>query len=214
MRGTLVIVAVLLLTPLPALQAKELAGVTMPDKLAISGRESSLVGMGVRTIFFIKVYVGGLYMAEPARDERVVISSDQPKRLVLHFVHSKVEKDKLLTAWREGFEKNSGPHLAALKGRIDRFNSFFDSDVKSGEEAVITYLPSIGTEVVFRGASKGVIEGKDFMEALFKIWFGDKPADSGLKLGLLGKGQCRSDYSPQMVRLGKAIVLNRTPVGD
>ncbi len=187
MKRALVIAFVVLFTPLPTPQAKELAGVTMPDKVVISGRDCSLVGIGVRTRFFVKVYVGGLYMAEPSRDERVVISSDQPKRIVLHFVHSKVEKDKLVEAWREGFEKNSGPHMTLLKARIDRSNSFFDNNVKRGEEAIITYVPSTGTEVAFRGVSKGVIEGKEFMEALFKIWFGEKPADTGLKKGLLSQ---------------------------
>lgn len=187
MKRHLVLIAILFMIAVPSLQAKELAGVTMPDKVVIGGKECSLVGMGVRTRFFFKIYVGGVYMAEPSRDERVVISSDQPKRLVLYFVHSKVEKEKLVDAWREGFEKNSGPQLASLKSRIDRFNSFFDNDVKRGEEAVITYLPGTGTEVIFRGASKGVIEGKDFMEALFKIWFGEKPADAGLKKGLLSQ---------------------------
>ncbi len=85
MRWALVIAFVVLFTSLPTPQAKELAGVTMPDKVVISGRDCSLVGIGVRTRFFVKVYVGGLYMAEPSRDERVVISSDQPKRIVLHF---------------------------------------------------------------------------------------------------------------------------------
>ncbi len=187
MERHLVLVAILFMIAVPSVHAKELAGVTMPDKVVISGRDCSLVGIGVRTRFFVKVYVGGLYMAEPSRDERVVISSDQPKRLVLHFVHSKVEKDKLVEAWREGFEKNSGPHMTLLKGRIDRFNSFFDNDVKRGEEAIITYVPGTGTEVAFRGVSKGAIEGKDFMEAVFKIWFGEKPADTGLKKGLLSQ---------------------------
>ncbi len=116
-RPAFVVMALLLSTAVPPLQAKELPGVTMPDKIVISGRECALVGVGVRTRFFTKVYVGGLYMAEPSRDERVVISSDQPKRLVLHFLHSKVEKDKLLTAWREGFEKNSGAPPGSPEGQ-------------------------------------------------------------------------------------------------
>ena len=187
MKRAFVVGAILLSVAAPPLQAKELAGVTMADRVVIGGKDCSLVGMGVRTRFFFKIYVGGLYMAGPSGDERVVISSDQPKRLILHFVHSKVEKERLVDAWRDGFEKNSGPQLAALKSRIDRFNSFFDNDVNSGEEAVITYVPGAGTEVVFRGGSKGIIEGKDFMEALFRIWFGEKPADAGLKKGLLGQ---------------------------
>ncbi len=37
------------------------------------------------------------------------------------------------------------------------------------------------------GVKKGTIEGHDFKKALFGIWLGDNPADSGLKTGLLGK---------------------------
>jgi hypothetical protein len=34
---------------------------------------------------------------------------------------------------------------------------------------------------------RGVIEGADFMQALWAVWLGEKPADSGLKKGMLGR---------------------------
>jgi hypothetical protein len=33
---------------------------------------------------------------------------------------------------------------------------------------------------------RGTIEGADFFQAVLRIWLGDKPADSGLKRGMLG----------------------------
>ena len=66
------------------------------------------------------------------------------------------------------------------------FNGFFKESAKKGEKIVITYIPGKGTEVSIKGQVKGVIEGKDFMEAMFSIWFGPYPPSKGLKKGMLG----------------------------
>jgi hypothetical protein len=165
----------------------DVAGVTLADTASVSGKTLELVGAGVRTktIFRIKVYVGGLYMENPSKDAGEVIASDQAKRMVMHFVYKEVSKEKLVVSWNEGFDKNSKGSLPALKERIDQFNSYFDSSVKKGEEVVLTYVPGSGTEVVIKGETKGNISGEDFMVALFKIWFGQFPADIGLKESIL-----------------------------
>lgn len=49
---------------------------------------------------------------------------------------------------------------------------------------MLTYVPVQGTEVVVKGAVRGVIEGADCMQAL---WLGSKPVDAGLKKRMLGK---------------------------
>lgn len=171
---------------LPA-YAIDVAGVTLADTASVSGKTLELVGAGVRTKTFlkIKVYVGGFYMENPSKDAVEVIASDQAKRMVMHFVYKEVSKEKLVAGWNEGFEKNSKGSLPALKERIDQFNSYFDGSVKKGEEVVLTYVPGSGTEVVIKGETKGTVPGKDFMEALFKIWFGQFPADRGLKESIL-----------------------------
>lgn len=160
----------------------ELTGVTLPDTTEVSGKTLELVGAGVRTktIFRVKVYVAGLYMEEPSKDPEAIITSEQAKRMVMHFVYREVGRKKLVDGWNDGFEKNSAESLLPLKDRIDRFNSYFDGSVRRGEEIVLTYVPGKGTEVSIKGETKGIVEGKDFMEALFKIWFGKHPADRGL----------------------------------
>ncbi len=51
---------------------------------------------------------------------------------------------------------------------------------------MVTYTPGTGTEVAVKGKLKGTIPGKDFMEALFSIWFGKNPPSGDLKKGMLG----------------------------
>jgi hypothetical protein len=51
---------------------------------------------------------------------------------------------------------------------------------------VFTYAPGEGTAVEVEGEAKGTIEGKEFADALFASWIGDKPATGKLKKGLLG----------------------------
>lgn len=166
--------------------AAELKGVMLNDSITIGNKTCRLNGIGLRKKLFISVYVGGLYMESSTSDEKKAITSDQTKRIVLKFLYKKVEKSKLIETWNEGFENNASPIAGVLRSKIDRFNSFFDDDILSGEEIVLTYIPAMGTEIVFKGKTKGVIEGKDFMEALFGIWLGKKPADTELKSKLLG----------------------------
>jgi hypothetical protein len=168
--------------------AMELAGVTMPDTVTVNGSTLKLNGMGVRTKTFlkVKVYVAGLYLPTPSHDAAAIIAAEEPKQVVMHFLYKEVEKDKLTEAWREGFEKNSSAVLPALQARLDQFCALWP-DMKSGERAVITYLPGTGTTLELNGKEVGVIPGGDFASALFAVWLGDKPADAGLKVGMLGR---------------------------
>ena len=176
---------VLALTVVPA-AAMELAGVTLPDATTVNGSALKLNGMGVRKKLFIKVYVGGLYVATPNHDAAAIIAADEPKQVVMHFLYSKVGKDKLTEAWREGFANNSAANLPALRARLDQFCALWP-DMTRGERAVITYIPGTGTRLELNGKDAGVIPGKDFADAMFAVWLGAKPADAGLKAGMLWK---------------------------
>jgi hypothetical protein len=167
--------------------AATVKGVSLPDAATIGGRECRLVGVGVRTKIVISVYLGALYLATPTGDAAAAIAADEPKRIVMHFVHSKVGAEAIREAWQDGFAANAAAALPQLKDRLARFSSWFDADMLKGEQIVLTYLPGQGTEVAVKGAVRGVIEGADFMRALWSVWLGEKPADSGLKKGMLGK---------------------------
>lgn len=183
----LILSFILCLSATHAAYGLEIKGVTLPDTQSVKDHTLTLVGAGVRTKTFlrIKVYVAGLYMENPSKDVREIIESDQAKRMVMHFVYKEVPSAKLVSGWNEGFTKNSRATMPELQERIDTFNGFFDTSVAAGEEVIVTYVPGQGTQVLIKGAEKGSIPGKDFMEALFKIWFGEYPADSGLKASIL-----------------------------
>ena len=167
--------------------AATVKGVSFADTVDLGGRACRLNGVGVRTKFFVSVYLGALYLATPTGDAAAAVAADEPKRTLLHFVHSKVEAEKIREAWREGFAANAGADQPQLAERLGRFEAWFDQDLLEGEQIVLTYLPGKGTEVSIKGAVRGVIEGADFMKALWSVWLGEKPVDAGLKKGMLGK---------------------------
>lgn len=183
----LVLLAAALLLPATLVGAATVKDVSFPDVAAIGGKECRLNGVGVRKKVIISVYLGALYQATPTGDAAAAIAAEEPKRIVMHFVHSKVGAEAIREAWRDGFAANSAASLPQLNERLERFCGWFDADLLKGEQIVLTYLPGQGTEVTVQGKVRGVIEGADFMRALWAVWLGEKPADGGLKKGMLGK---------------------------
>jgi chalcone isomerase-like protein len=166
--------------------AGKLAGVAMPDSVAVEGKTLVLNGMGVRkaTLFRVKVYVAGLYLEARSRSADDVIRSEQVKRLDLVLVRD-VDRDEILDTWRKGL-KNNGADLVRLKSRFDQFASWM-TDLKERDAITFLYVPGRGMTVVLKGQVKGTIVGADFASAMFAIWFGREPADDDLKDALLGK---------------------------
>ncbi len=175
-----------LLFALPA-AALEIAGVAVPESIhADNGATMTLNGAGIRSKFVFDVYIAQLYLEYPAAEAKEVISAEGHKRMVMHFLHDKVEKEKLIAGWNEGFSGNNTPEqLKALQGRIDQFNAMF-GDAKKGEVIVLDYTPGSGTKVNIAGVEKGLIPGKDFNDAMLAIWLGEKPVTKDLKAKLLG----------------------------
>ncbi len=164
--------------------AGEVAGVKIPDTVTVEGKTLKLNGMGLRKKVVFKVYVAGLYVETPSRDAAAIVSSDQIKSMRLSILRS-LKGSQITEAIVEGFEKNSKAQMGALKARLDRFNAMFP-DVVEGDQIDMTYLPGKGTVVTAKGAEKGVIEGKDFADALFSVWLGPNPVQEDLKKTLLG----------------------------
>ena len=168
--------------------AREVAGVTVPDTVSLAGDQPMLVlnGAGVRSKFFVKVYVGALYLPARATDAASIVRHTGPLAVHMHFLHSEVSKEKLVDAWNDGFSANlSEAERARLKERIDRFNALFRT-VRRGDVIGLEYQPGSGTVVVINNDRQGTIEGEDFMQAWLRIWLGEKPADGNLKRAMLG----------------------------
>jgi Chalcone isomerase-like len=168
---------------LPAL-GKEVAGVAVADTATVEGKTLNLNGAGLRKKIVFKVYVGGLYLETPSKDAATVISSDQVKRMQLSVLRSLSTK-QVTEAIEEGFEKNSKAQMGALKPRLEKLKTMIPN-VENGDQILLTYVPGRGTVVSAKGAEKGVIEGKDFADALFAVWLGPNPVQEDLKKALLG----------------------------
>lgn len=166
------------------LSAGELAGVKMPDSISAEGKMLRLNGMGLRKKVVFKVYVAGLYLETPSKDAGAIVSSDQVKQMQLSILRS-LKGSQVAEAINEGFEKNSKAQMAALKSRLDRLNGMIPNVVE-GDQILLTYAPGKGTVVSVKGAEKGVIDGKDFADALFAVWLGASPVQEDLKRALLG----------------------------
>jgi hypothetical protein len=182
-------IALLLLLTLPrglfaAGTDMTLKGVTLPGKLQFEGKQLLLNGMGLRTKVVFKVYAAGLYLEKSSTDGLEISASEQVKRIELAFLRS-VDGATVAGAIAEGFDNNAGAALPALKERIEKFRKLIP-DVKKGDRLVFIYRPGAGLELQAGARTLGLIEGKDFSDALFKVWLGEKPADKALKAGLLG----------------------------
>ena len=181
---TLITLLAGLCSPAAALTIK---GVDLNDEIKVEDQTLYLNGAGIRKKFFISVYACGLYLPHPTGDAAKAISSNVSKQVVMHFIHSKVDREKIVKGWDEGFFNNSQERLPQLQDRISAFNAFFDRDLVAGDRLVLTYIPAKGTSVSLNNELRGLIEGEDFMQALWAIWLGDNPADKGMKEGMLGK---------------------------
>ena len=175
--------ALCLITALPAL-AKEVAGVSLPETTTVDGKTLKLNGAGLRKKVVFKVYVAGLYLETPSRDAATVISSDQVKRMQLSVLRS-LSSHQVSEAIEEGFEKNSKANMAALKPKLEKLETMIPN-VEKGDQILLTYVPGKGTVVSAKNVEKGVIEGKDFADALFSVWLGPSPVQEDLKKALLG----------------------------
>jgi hypothetical protein len=187
MRQIATSIAIIVLLFQPAVMAREVAGVKIADTVALQGNDLALVGAGVRSRFFIKVYVGALYLpsTKPENANRVLMQ-EGPKSVRLHFLHKALSADQLVEAWNDGFTGNNTPEqLARLKPRIELFNAMFPA-VKRGDTIQLNLLTTGRTEVWVNDSMRGAISGPDFQQALLKICLGEKPADPSLKRAMLG----------------------------
>ncbi len=181
-------VVVLLLFCFSTLQAEEKAGVALPDRIMLGTPEVALTlnGTGIRKKLFFSVYLASLYLPAETRDAGEILAADQPNRVQMDMLYSKVDRQKLVEAWNDGFSANlTADDLAALRPRIDAFNGIF-GDLVEGDRVQFDYLPEQGTRISINGVEQGVIQGHDFNQALLRIWLGDSPVTESLKQDLLG----------------------------
>ena len=169
-----------------AAEAKTVAGVNLPDSVSVNNQNLVLNGAGLRKKLFIKVYVGGLYLASKQKDAAAIIAADSPRRMVMHFLFG-VSKDQISEAWEEGLRDNTPNASAEVKANFNKLVSWMEP-IDKGKQLVFTYVPGSGTIVEVNGVAKGTLPGKATADAIVNTWIGPKPGPGDdFKNAVLGK---------------------------
>ena len=116
----------------------------------------------------------------------MLFRSKTPKRIEM-VLKRDVSKEKMINALKEGIEANtSKDEFTKLGSDISRFASIFqDKDFDEKNKVIIDYYPEKGVSMTVNGNPRGVISTPLFSSALFKVWFGEEPADKDLKKAIL-----------------------------
>lgn len=170
-------------------QPVDVEGVKFEPTVQVGGAPLQLNGAGVRTRFFIKVYAAGLYVPQKANSSAALLGQKGPRRVAIGMLRD-VDADTFAASLNEGLKANlSEQQLAGFKAQIDALNANMKAvgEAKKGDLIHFEFTPEAGTRLIVNGQPRGsAIAGEDFFEAVLRIWIGEKPADAGLKKGLLG----------------------------
>jgi len=167
--------------------ALEVGGVNLSPTVSVNQKTLSLNGAGIRKAYvFVKVYVGSLYTERKVTTPAQLLADPGEKLIRMNFVHSKVDKEKIVGAFAEGFSKNS----PAVAGTADAkaFLSWFTSDFTAGDTVDVSLAADGTVSATQNGKTLGTMQNPAVARAILLIWFGEKPADEGLKKGMLGQG--------------------------
>ncbi|WP_459212615.1 chalcone isomerase family protein [Aquimarina rhabdastrellae] len=145
-----------------------------------------LNGAGMRQLLWIDLYAGGLYLQNRSKDPKAILDADETMSIKLNIVSKFITQQKMINAVREGFQKATFGNTAALDERIQEFIGFFSEPIVKNDIFDIAYIKDEGVKVYKNDKELGIIKGRDFKYALFKIWLGEEPASESVKEGMLG----------------------------
>ena len=160
----------------------KISGLVIPDTL-----QNGLVlnGAGVRSKWFLDLYVGGLYLKNKSSDALHIINLDEAMAITLHITSSLISSKKMQDATMEGFENSTNKNIEPLKSRINKFINVFKEEIKDGDIYNFIYEPKDGVKIYKNSKFITTIKGLEFKKALFGIWLCDKPAQESLKKKML-----------------------------
>jgi hypothetical protein len=170
-------------------QPVDVEGVKFERTVQVGGASLQLNGTGIRTRAIFKVYAAGLYVPEKSSDPAVLLAQQGPRRIALGMLRN-VDADSFASALADGLKNNlSDAERGALKSQIEALDANLKAigEAKKGDLILFEFAPDGGTRIVVNGQPRGApIAGGDFFNAILRIFIGARPADAGLKKGLLG----------------------------
>jgi hypothetical protein len=191
--------------------AEPATGVQFDSAKSVDGKSYTLVGVGVRKKFVVKVYAMALYVEDVegkrafpslatkagGREKEKLVQGDRAqsflmwgqfgKLATLHFVRD-VDAGKVRGAFEEGLgEELSDKAPADVREAAQAFLKMVDHDMKSGEEISLRTSPDGKIEFAMGGQSKGTVQNAKLVRALWGVWLGGKPISKDLRSELVSR---------------------------
>lgn len=171
-------------------EARTIGGVDLAESLKLDGMDKELVlnGGGIRTKFFMDIYVAGLYLTEKNSDFQDIINKDETMAIKIDIVSKLITSEKFKEATEAGFLRTTNNDPSMIRGQIDQAMKVFDAKFNVGDVFDIAYVKGQGTRFYKNGTFIAEVPGMEFKQALFGIWIIDKPSHKceELRLGMLG----------------------------
>lgn len=180
-----------LLSLLPLLaQARSIDQIEIAERLGAEHELPALQLNGAATRYFfgmVPVYIGALYLEQPANNSQQVITQDSAKRM--QFVMRRdVRARKIAEALGDALSTNlDESELRQLQPQIDQLMALYGNiTLHTGDISSLDYLPGQGTRLIMGGQEKGRLPGKALYDALLKVWIGPSPVSREFKAAILG----------------------------
>ena len=161
----------------------DIDGIAFPATLHTEAQTLQLSAGGSFTYALIfDVLCGASYLPSDvsARD----FKSSSSKALILAYKRD-FSAEEFRTVTSELFRKNNPDDLVqTLSAELKAFNTFYE-DIKAGDRYQLTLLNGSWLELRKNDRVLGTIQNPKFGDAIFNVWFGDKPMSSSLKRQLL-----------------------------
>ena len=189
MRQILTLACALLCAFAVTAQAQEMTvdGVELPGTIDVAGNELTLNGAGVRSKWFMSLYVGSLYLPQEFDSAQAIVEADQPMAIQLDIISGMINSENMTEATMEGFDNATGGNMEPIQDDIDTFMGLFEAEINEGDQFRITYVPDDGIVGFKNGKRIGTVDGgMDFKKAVFGIWLGEVPAQESVKTAMMG----------------------------
>ena len=171
-------------------RAASISGLSLPDTFPLAGQTLVLNGLGIRTltIFKVKVYLAGLYVAQRSRDGRAILASPGPKVILMQFLH-KASKEDVEKQYREGEARNCG-HGECNPSDKNDFERLVALTPGAAVGDTLAYVcTQRGLRVLFNGKPVADIANPELAARILAGFVGNYPPSEDLKAQLLGAPQ-------------------------
>ncbi|TVP59112.1 MAG: chalcone isomerase [Halomonadaceae bacterium] len=169
-----------------AINTRKVSGVRLKERMTAGDQELLLNGAGKRRYFFVDAYVAALYLPRLSQDSQTIINAQEPMAISLHITSDRITRERMVDSIRDGFKQALGGDLEPVQRYLDELLAAFHRKIREGDQVQLIYTPETGVEIRHNGDTVGQVAGDArFKQALFAIWLGDNPVQSGLRRELL-----------------------------